>query len=235
MLHPDTPTPSNQYHPTSDRDTSAYISLCSRSLTLCFLSFLVIDLLAALNMSNQINGVARINNSGSVIYRLRPRSPHLTLPREYSQLLRSNLQGGIGLHLVGHQAQSTNATLLSVSSTSSPILQIISSTLQNTLRVDYQAGVGVQGLASFPGGNPFSGGEWVKLAVSLETYRLAFFVDCQEAVVIPITTGEKINLEMPQDVVVTLASTPGKKHSKFSVSLNIILINLLSIMQFSFH
>lgn len=195
-------------------DVYAYVSL---SRTLCFIS--VIDLLAALKMSHHINGVARLQSPGSVTYRIRPRAPYLTLPREYSHFLYSNLQGSMGVHLVGHQASGSSATLFSLSSASSPILQIISSTLNNTLRLDYQAGGGARSLASFhfPRKNPFSREEWVQLAVSLETDRLAFFVDCQEAVVLPITS-ERINLELPQDVVVTLASTPGKKDSKYTVS-----------------
>ncbi|XP_070763397.1 kielin/chordin-like protein [Enoplosus armatus] len=177
----------------------------------------VIDLLAALNMSHQISGVARVQSPGSVTYRLRPRAPYLTLPREYSHFLYSNLQGSMGVYLVGQQASGSSATLFSLSSASSPILQILSSTLSNTLLLDYRAGGGAQGLASFhfPGRNPFAGEEWVQLAVSLETDRVAFFVDCQEAVVLPIKSEERINLELPQEVVVTLASTPGKKDSKF--------------------
>ena len=186
----------------------------------CFISFPVIDLLAALNMSRHISGLARLQSPDSVMYKLRPRAPYLTLPREYSHFLYSNLQGSMGVHLVGHQASGSSATLLSLSSASSPVLQIISSTLNNTLRFDYQAGGGARGLASFhfPRRNPFSREDWVQLAVSLETDRLVFFVDCQEAVVLPIKGEERINLELPQDSVVTLGSTPGKKDSKFSVS-----------------
>ncbi|XP_042352823.1 kielin/chordin-like protein [Plectropomus leopardus] len=178
----------------------------------------VIDLLAALNMSHHTSGVARLQSPGSLIYKIRPRAPYLTLPREYSHFLYSNLQGGMGVHLVGHQTSSSSATLFSLSSASSPFLQIISSTLNNTLRLDYQAGGGAQGLASFhfPRRNPFSGEEWVQLAVSLEPDRLVFFVDCQEAVVLPIKSEERFNLELPRDTVVTLASTSGKKDSKFS-------------------
>ncbi|XP_034389852.1 kielin/chordin-like protein [Cyclopterus lumpus] len=176
----------------------------------------VIDLLAALNISHHISGVARLQSPGSVMYKIRPRAPYLTLPREYSHLLYSSLQGSMGVHLVGHQASGSSATLFSISSASSPILQIISST--HSLRLDYQAVGEAQGHASFhfPRRNPFSGEEWVQLAVSLETDRLAFFVDCQEAVVVPIESDERINLELPQDAVVTLASTAGKKDSKFS-------------------
>lgn len=195
--------------------------VCVSCGTLCFISFPVIDLLAALNMSHHITGVSRLQSAGSVTYRIRPRAPYLSLPREYSNFLYSNLRAGMGVHLVGHQASSSSATLFSLSSGSSPILQIISSTLNNTLCLDYRAGGGgAQGLVSFhfPRRNPFSREEWVQLAVSLETDRVAFFVDCQEAVVVPIKNKERINLELPQDVAVTLGSTPGKKDSKFSVS-----------------
>lgn len=180
----------------------------------------MIDLLAALNMSHQMSGVARLQSHGSIMYRIRPRAPYLNLPLEYSHFLYSNLQGSMGVHLVGHQALGSSATLFSLSSPSSCILQIVSSTVNDTLRLDYQARGGVASL-HFPTRNPFSKGEWVQLAVSLEQDRLAFFVDCQEAVVIPIKSEEKINLELPQDVVVTLASSPGKRESKFSVSLPI--------------
>ncbi|KAM9351632.1 kielin/chordin-like protein [Symphorus nematophorus] len=194
----------------------------------------VIDLLAALNMSHHISGVSRLQSPGTATYRVRPRAPHLTLPREYSHFLHSNLQGGLGVHVVAHQTSGSSATLFSLTSASSPILQIISSTLNSTLRLDYQAGGGggggggARGLASFhfPRGNPFTRDEWVQLAVSVETNRLAFFVDCQEAVVLPIKSEERINLELPRDVGVTLASTPGKKDSKFSGYLKTAEISL---------
>lgn len=223
--------PLKDSHSSQHRNLSAVVHYAEHDLmlhacvscgTLCFISFPVIDLLAALNMSHHITGVSRLQSAGSVTYRIRPRAPYLSLPREYSNFLYSNLHSaGMGVHLVGHQSSSSRATLFSLSSGSSPILQIISSTLNNTLRLDYQAGGGGgQGLTSFhfPRRNPFSREEWVQLAVSLETDRVAFFVDCQEAVVVQIKSKERINLELPQDVAVTLGSTPGKKDSKFSVS-----------------
>lgn len=185
----------------------------------------MIDLLAALNMSQHISGVSRVQSPGSVMYKIRPRAPYLTLPREYSHFLNSNFEGGMGVHLVVQQASGTSATLFSLSSMSSPIIQIISSTHNNSLRLDYQTGGGLQGLSSFHFSrrNPFSRDEWVQLAVSLKADGLAFFVDCQEAVVLPIKREERINLKFPQDAVVTLASTPGRKDSKFSVSVSHIL------------
>ncbi|XP_063753849.1 kielin/chordin-like protein isoform X3 [Eleginops maclovinus] len=192
----------------------------------------VIDLLAALNMSHHISGVTRLQSHGSVIYKLRPRAPYLTLPPEYSKLLFSNLQGSMGVHLVGHQAPGSTATLLSLSSASSPVFEIISSTLNNTLHLDYRVGGGARGLLSveFPGRNPFTREEWVQLAVSLETDRLVFFVQCQEAVVLPIKS-ERINLELPQDVVVNLASTAGKRDSKFSGYLKVAEISMKSYLR----
>uniref|UniRef100_A0A3B4UL11 Kielin cysteine rich BMP regulator n=1 Tax=Seriola dumerili TaxID=41447 RepID=A0A3B4UL11_SERDU len=197
----------------------------------------LIDLLAALNMSNHSSGVARMQSPGSVIYRIRPRAPYLTLPPEYSQFLSSNFQGSMGVYFVGHQSSGSSATLFSLSSLSSPILQIISSTLNNTLHLDYQAGGGAQGLASFhfPWRNPFSRDEWVQLAVSLEPDRLVFFVDCQEAVVVPMKSEERIYLELPQNVVITLASTPRRKASKFNGHLKTAEISMKAYLRRPWH
>lgn len=181
----------------------------------------MLDLLAPLNMSDRISGVFRLQSpSGPAAYRIRPRAPNLTLPPEYSRLLHSNVQGSLGMHLVALQAPGTSATLLSLSCASSPILQLSSSTLNDTLQLSFLKGQGGGqiGRFAFPGRNPFSTEEWVQLAVSLEAERLAFFINCQEAVILHLKHEEKINLLMPQDVVVTLASTPGKKDSKFNVS-----------------
>lgn len=194
--------------------------MCVTSLILGLISVLVIDLLAALNMSHHRSGVTRLQSSESVIYRIRPRAPYLTLPPEYSHVLSTSIQSSMGVHLVGRQSSGSSATLFSLSSASSTILQIISSTLNNTLSLDHQPRGLDRGFARihFPRKNPFSGEEWVQLAVSMEPDRLTFFVDCQEAVVVPIKSEERINLDLPQDVVVTLAGTPGTKDSKFSVS-----------------
>ncbi|XP_029952600.1 kielin/chordin-like protein [Salarias fasciatus] len=193
----------------------------------------VIDLLAALNMTHPRSGVTRVQSPNSVAYKLRPRAPHLTLPQEYSHFLYSNLRGGIGVHVVGHQTSGSNATLFSLSSASSPILQIVSSTVSKTLRVDYQTGGRAQGLSSFqfPRRNPFSREESVQLAVSLEPDKLTFFVDCEEPSVVPITGSSRSNLELPQDVIITLASMPGKKDSKFNGYLKKAEISLKAYQQ----
>lgn len=121
------------------------------------------------------------------------------------------------MNFMALQAPGTSATLLSLSSASSPILQLISSTLNDTLHLSFLNGKRIASFG-FPGRNPFSGEEWVQLAVSLEPERLTFFIDCQKAVILHLKHEENINLLIPQDVVVTLAGTPGKKDSKFSVS-----------------
>lgn len=181
----------------------------------------MLDLLAPLNMSS-ISGVSRLQSPPDpAAYRIRPRAPNLTLPPEYSRLLHSKAHGGVGVHLVALQAAGTSATLLSFSSASSPILQIVSSTLDHTLLLSFLDGEGgAQRSVSFdfPGRNPFSREEWVQLAVSLEPERLTFFIDCQEAVILHPKHEEKINPLVSQDVVVTLGSTPGKRDSKFNVS-----------------
>ncbi|KAF7662077.1 hypothetical protein LDENG_00246960 [Lucifuga dentata] len=199
----------------------------------------VIDLLAALNTSQPIKGVSRLQGKspGTVVYRLRPRAPYLTLPHEYSHLLYSTLQGTIGVHLVARQEVDSSATLLSLSSSSSPVLQIISSTHSNTLFLEYQAETGDHSPTSlsFPKRNPFSGAGWVQLALSLEPDGLTVFIDCQEAVVLQRKREERINLVLPQDVVVTLASTPGKSDSKFSGYLKTAEISVKAFLRRPWH
>lgn len=174
----------------------------------------VVDLLQHLNASHHISGVSRLQDPTGATYRIRPRAPHLTLPREYSRALLADLRSALGVHLVGRQAGGTAATLFSLTSaTSSPGLQIVSSTLDHTLRV-LTAG----GSLVYPGRNPFSRDQWVRLAVSLESDRLTFFVDCDQAAELLLRGGENVDLQVPRDIVITLGSTPGKKESKFSVS-----------------
>ncbi|XP_055365980.1 kielin/chordin-like protein isoform X2 [Betta splendens] len=176
----------------------------------------VIDLLAALNTSHRVGGVTRLQSPDGATYRFRPRAPFLTLPAESTRSLGASLRGAMGVHVAGHQSSGSGAALLSLSSASSWMLRIASSTLDGTLRVDYRTGGGAPASARFPGRNPFSGDAWVQLAVSLEPDRLVFFVDCREAVVVPLGSGERMDLAPPKGVVVTLGGTPGEKDSKFN-------------------
>lgn len=180
--------------------------------------FVATDLLAALNISRQRSGVSRLQSPNGVTYKIRHRAAYLILPQEYSSFLHSNFQGSIGVHLVGRQASGTSATLFSLSSATSPILQIISSTINNSLHLDYQSAAVSLGRFYFPQRNPIRGGEWVQLAVSLEPDRLVFYADCQEPVIIGIKSENRIRLDIPHDVVIALGSTPGKTESKFIVS-----------------
>ncbi|CAL8263592.1 unnamed protein product [Merluccius merluccius] len=187
----------------------------------------VVDLLASLNMSQPIKGISKIHSDDpagtTTAYKLRPKAPHLTLPPEYAHLLVLTGRGSVGVHLVGRQAPDSSATLLSFSSQSSPFLQVVSSTRNNSLRLDYRVvGAGAQeqhglhGLV-FPGGNPFSGARWVQVALGLEPDKVSLFVDCEEAVVVQRKGEERMDLrEFPRDLAVTLASTAGDNDSKFS-------------------
>lgn len=175
-------------------------------------------------MSRPLKGVSKVQGEwpGTQAYKLRPRSPHLTLPEQYSHYLVSSLRGSLGIHLMGRQGADSSGTLLSFSSSSSssPLLQLYSSTRSKSLRLDHQAGSEGQGLASvlFPGGSPFSGGGWVRLALALEAGRVSLFVDCRDAVVIQRDKEERVKLQLPPDLVITLASTKGDMESKFTVS-----------------
>ncbi|KAL0968355.1 hypothetical protein UPYG_G00265780 [Umbra pygmaea] len=178
------------------------------------------NLLEALNMTGTIKGVSKVQGEepGTYAYKFRSRSPHLTLPKQYSFQLVSLLQGSMGFHLVARQGADSTGTLLSVSSSSSLLLQLSSSTRSKYLRLDHQVGTGGPRLASiqFPGGSPFSKGGWVRLALGLEAERVSLFVECREVVVIRREGEERMGLQLAPDAVITLASTPGDIDSKFT-------------------
>ncbi|CAL8296638.1 unnamed protein product [Boreogadus saida] len=199
----------------------------------------VIDLLAALNMSQPIKGISKIHDedpSGSAAaYKLRPKAPHLTLPPEYSRLLAAAGPASLGVHLVARQAHDSSATLLSFSSRSSspPLLQLVSSTRDGSLRLDRGVGGGGPGAAGgllsllLPGGNPFSGARWARLALGLEPGGVRLFVDCEEAVVVRRRREEGVDLRaFPRDLRVTLGSAMGDSDSKFSGYLKTAEISL---------
>ncbi|XP_072290734.1 kielin/chordin-like protein [Eucyclogobius newberryi] len=176
----------------------------------------VVDLLGALNLSQPISGVSWEQTTTGILYKLRSRAPYLTLPSEYSQLISSNNGNSLGVLLKGLQTSNPPATLLSLSSSSSPILQITSSS--KTLSVVYRSSGAVQKLSTlvFPRRNPFAAQDLVRLAISVKPEMVTFFVECEEPVVVQIASKERINLTLPGDVLVTLGSTPGRKHSKFT-------------------
>lgn len=173
----------------------------------------VVDLLSALNLSQPLSGVSRTQTSTGTLYRLRSRAPHLTLPSEYSELLRSNVSS-LGVLLVGQQTSEQTAALFSVSSPSGPVLQITSSF--KTLSVEYQSAGGRLSSVVFPEKNPFTGPELVRLAISVEPEMVTFFVDCEEAVFVPVKNEKRINLDLSGNMTVTLGSSVGRKDSKLT-------------------
>uniref|UniRef100_A0AAV2KTK0 Uncharacterized protein n=1 Tax=Knipowitschia caucasica TaxID=637954 RepID=A0AAV2KTK0_KNICA len=172
----------------------------------------------ALNLSQPASGVSWVQTTTGVLYKLRSRTPHLTLLPEYSQIISSNIisSSSLGMLLMGLQSSHSPATLFSLCSPSSPILQIISSS--KSLSVEYWSSGAIQKpfVAVFPRRNPFVASDLIRLAVSVEPERVTFFVECDEAVVVPIETEERINLTLPGDLLVTVGSTPGRKHSKLT-------------------
>ncbi|XP_072551912.1 kielin/chordin-like protein [Salminus brasiliensis] len=184
----------------------------------------VIDLLEALNVPRSVRGVTKVKGRepGVQAWRLRSRTPHLTLPREFSLYLLSSSRGSLGLHLVGQQARNSEATLISLISEAAwqldgrPLLSLSSSTRDNWLRLEYRSQDGQKPeVLTLPGENPFSGGEWVRMGLSLEPKRLQLFVECKEAMVVELE-DQALNLEFPLDLQITFSSTAGNKTSKFS-------------------
>ncbi|KAK7892160.1 hypothetical protein WMY93_024123 [Mugilogobius chulae] len=125
----------------------------------------VVDLLEAVNLSQPISGVSSVHTTTGILYKLRSKAPHLTLPSEYSQYISSNISSSLGLFL-----------------------------REKSLRAQ----------------------DVVRMAINVELERVTFFVECDEPVVVPITSEESVNLTFPGDVLVTVGSTPGRKHSKFT-------------------
>lgn len=185
----------------------------------------VIDLLEALNMTHSIRGVTRAKalEPGVPAWRLHQRAPPLTLPRDFSVYFLSSVQGAIGFHFIAQQAKSSDGTLISLVSPAAvkqdghPLIRLLSSTRTNQLQLEYRTTAALRPASlRFPGGTPFAGGRWARMALSLETHRVALFIDCKEAVVLE-KSEEFLSLLLPLDLEITLASMPGKKASKFLV------------------
>ncbi|KAL6478835.1 hypothetical protein MHYP_G00122680 [Metynnis hypsauchen] len=183
----------------------------------------VIDLLEALNITRFVRGITKTKgrDPGALAWRFRSRTPHLTLPQDFSRYLLSSSRGSLGLHLVGLQARDSEATLISLSSRaalqldSPPLLRLSSSTRDDWLRLEFQSQEVLKSeVLTLPGGNPFSGGGWVRMGLGLEPRKLVLFVECKEATVLDL--DQTLNLELPFDLQVTFSSTAGDKASKFT-------------------
>ncbi|XP_060100461.1 kielin/chordin-like protein [Heteronotia binoei] len=185
----------------------------------------VIDLLEALNITRSVEGVTKAKgpDRGVPAWKFRQRVPHLTLPWDYSVYLLSTVQTALGFHFVARQSRGSEGTLISLVSPAAtkrdghPLLQLVSSSRADQLRLDYRAVHNMEPASLvFPGGTPFAHGHWVRLALNLEPHRISLFVDCREPIVFEKGSGEEVlSLILPLDLHITFASTSGEKASKF--------------------
>ncbi|XP_075440277.1 kielin/chordin-like protein [Ascaphus truei] len=185
----------------------------------------VIDLLEALNVTRSIKGVTKSKGRepGSPAWKFRQRVPHLTLPWDYSVYLLSSTQGSLGLHLVAKQAKNNQGTLLTFLSPAAmkrdgrPLLRLTSDTRSDQLRLEYRTPQGMEPASLLlPGGSPFSGSRWVRLALNLDIHKVTLFQDCEEPVVFGQDGEEEmLGLILPLDLEISFASSPGDKASKF--------------------
>lgn len=206
----------------------------NHSDSLTFIS--VIDLLEALNITRSIKGITKSKgrDPSSPAWKFRPRVPHLTLPWDYSVYLLSSTQGSIGLHLVAKQAKNNQGTLLAFLSPAAmkrdghPLLRLISDTQTDQLRLEYRTPQTMEPASLLlPGGSPFSGSKWARLALNIDIHKVTLFLDCEEPVVFGKGEEELLSLILPLDLQISFASTPGNKESKFLVSVPIIFCSFL--------
>uniref|UniRef100_H3A523 Kielin cysteine rich BMP regulator n=1 Tax=Latimeria chalumnae TaxID=7897 RepID=H3A523_LATCH len=185
----------------------------------------VIDLLEALNITRSIKGVSKAKGLEPEIpaWKFRNRVPHLTLPRDYSIYFLSTTQGSIGFHFVAKQTKNSEGTLLSFVSPAAmkkdghPLLQLVSSTKSNQLRFEYRDSPNLEPASIlFPGGTPFAGGKWARVALNVEAHKVTLFTDCEETIIFEKgMEDELISLTLPIDLEITFASTAGDKTTKF--------------------
>eukprot|EP00079_Xenopus_tropicalis_P008629 XP_002931908.2 PREDICTED: kielin/chordin-like protein isoform X1 [Xenopus tropicalis] len=185
----------------------------------------VIDLLEALNVTRSVKGVtkAKGRDPASPAWKFRQRVPHLTLPRDYSVYLLSTTQESLGLHFVAKQAKNNQGTLvafLSPAATKSdgrPLLRLISDTRTDQLLLEYRTAQTMEPASlQFPGSSPFSGSQWARVALNVNTHKVTLFLDCEEPVVFGKEGAEEmLSLILPLDLEITFGSTPSDKESKF--------------------
>lgn len=205
-------------------DTLTTVLHCLSSFSGCFA---VIDLLEALNVTRSVDGVTKAKgpDRGVPAWKFRQRVPHLTLPWDYSVYLLSTVQVALGFHFVARQSRGSEGTLISLVSPAAtkrdgrPLLQLVSSTRADQLRLDYRAVHNMEPASLiFPGGTPFAHGRWARLALNLEPHRISLFVDCRDPIVFEKGSGEEVlSLILPLDLHITFASLSGDKASKFLV------------------
>ncbi|RXN38597.1 kielin chordin [Labeo rohita] len=121
--------------------------------------------------------------------------------------------------MVGLQNKGSEATLISfTSSAEGPLLELVSNTKADWLQLEFRSPDGNRNeVLKVPGGSPFTGRGWVRMALSVEPRQVVLYVDCQDVVVLKLKEGGRIlSLDFPQDLQVTFSSTAGKKSSKFN-------------------
>lgn len=214
------------------------------SLFQYFIFFVVIDLLEALNVTRSIKGVTKSKglDPGSPAWKFRPRVPHLTLPWDYSVYLLSSTQGSVGLHFVAKQAKNNQGTLLAFLSPAAmkkdghPLLHLVSDTQEDQLRLEYRTPQTMEPASLLlPGGSPFSGSKWARLALNIDTHKVTLFLDCEEPVIFGKEgEDELLSLILPLDLEISFASTPGNKESKFLVRVLLypFIFNMFFILDF---
>ncbi|KAI2653376.1 Kielin/chordin-like protein [Labeo rohita] len=181
----------------------------------------VINLLEALNVTRSPHGVRKVKGRDpeTPAWRFRSKTPHLKLPQKVLDYLFNTSQGILGLHLVGLQNKGSEATLISfTSSAEGPLLELVSNTKADWLQLEFRSPDGNRNeVLKVPGGSPFTGRGWVRMALSVEPRQVVLYVDCQDVVVLKLKEGGRIlSLDFPQDLQVTFSSTAGKKSSKFN-------------------
>ncbi|XP_048465930.1 kielin/chordin-like protein [Rhincodon typus] len=186
----------------------------------------VIDLLEALNITRSIKGVSRSKGlePGFPAWKFRNRVPHLTLPRDYAIYFLTSMQGSIGFHFVAKQSRNSEGTVISFTSPTitkkdgQPLLQLVSSTRSNQLRLDYRTVHNMEPASVvFPGGTPFGNKQWGRVAFNLEAQKITLFIDCEEDIIFEKTMGDDaISLILPIDLEIHFSSTAGDHSSKFT-------------------
>ncbi|XP_078275752.1 kielin/chordin-like protein isoform X1 [Rhinoraja longicauda] len=179
----------------------------------------VVDLLEALNITRFIKGVSRSKGvePGVLAWKFRKRVPNLILPRDYAIYFLTSMQGSIGFHFVAKQSKNSEGSVISFTSPTTtkkdghPLLQLTSSTRSNELRLDYRTVHNMEPASVvFPGGTPFSNGQWGRVAFNLESRRITLFIDCEEDIVFEKNTDDDaISLILPIDLEIHFSGMEG--------------------------
>ncbi|KAG8440107.1 hypothetical protein GDO86_006046 [Hymenochirus boettgeri] len=185
----------------------------------------VVDLLEALNVTRSVKGVtkAKGRDPDSSSWKFRQRVPYLTLPRDYSVYLLSTIQETLGLHFVAKQAKNNKGTLIAflspaaIKSDGHPLLRLVSDTRTDQFILEYRTPQTMEPASIFlPGGSPFIGSQWARVALNLNPQKVILYLDCEEPVVFKKEGEEEIlSLILPLDLEISFASTPEDKESKF--------------------